>query len=620
MDSSRTEFQCRRYSSAPITIVIVLLSVAFIYWARPVLVPLALSVFFAFLLNPIVTYLQRRRIPRTASAFLVTIAAGVILVALGWLVSTQLMQLAERLPQYERRLTARIDELRENGRGSLLSKVQTFADRISKAVTGRTTAPDGSTPQPVVLVGEGSRSLTPIFSSLGPAMEPLAAFGLIIVQLIYLLVDSENLRDRFLTLAGQGNMTLSTKAMDEAGSRISNYLLAQFGLNVAYGVGVAIGLFMLGVPHALLWGFLAGLLRYIPYLGPIAAVCLPLLMSLMTTEGWTQPICVAILFLTLEIVSNAIVEPLVYGKSIGVSQSALIVAIAFWAWLWGPVGLVLAAPLTVCLAIIGKYVPTLKFFEVLLGDAPTLTADVRFYQRLLAHDQDGAFQVIALERDKKSLISIFDQILIPALCHARRDCAANQLDEEDVVLISTIAGEIGEELAITQPEKEIAEEEPAAKQSVRVKILACAAEKEADEAALKFLRFSLDLRQVVLETATTNRLASEVAALAEDSGAAIVCIITLPPGGIARTRLLCKKLRQKLPEVKIVVGRWGHDSPQDENQKQFIDAGADYLCSSVEETSQQLQKLAQLVRPASAATVTPPHFDVAGILLPTQIT
>ncbi len=613
MEPNRPEVQWRRYSGAPITIVVILLMVAFIYWASPVLVPLALSVLFAFLLNPIVTFLQRRRVPRTAAAFMVTIFAGLILAGLGWLVSSQLVQLAERLPQYEQRLTARIDELRENGRGSLLSKVQSFADRVSKAATGRSKATADAAPQPVVLVSEGSRSLTPIFSSLGPAMEPLAAIGLIIVQLIYLLVDAENLRDRFLSLAGQGNMTLSTKALDEAGSRISKYLMAQFGLNVAYGVGVTVGLFLLGVPHSLLWGFMAGLLRYIPYLGPIAAVFFPLLMSLMTTEGWMQPIGVGVLFITLEVLSNAIIEPVIYGKSIGISQSALIVAIAFWAWLWGPVGLVLAAPLTVCLAIVGKYVPTLKFFEILLGDTPTLSADVRFYQRLLAHDEDGAFQVVSAERGKQSLITLYDQILVPALCHARRDLAANRLDEEDVIALSTIAGDIGEELALTQPIVEAKAEESTETPVVPVKILACAAGEDADVAALKLLRYTLDPRQVMVEVATTNRLASEIASLAEDSGSAIVCIITLPPGGLSRTRLLCKKLRQRLPEIKIVVGRWGLDMAQAENQKQLIDAGADYLGTTAEETSSQLLRLAQLVRPVSGASVPPPHFQTTEV-------
>ena len=297
MELSRAERGWRRFSSSPTTIVLVLIAIGFVYWASPVLIPLALSVLLAFLLNPIVTFLQRRKVPRVAAAFLVTTAAVLLIGGIGWIFLSQLVQLGEQLPGYERKVTQRIDEIRENGQGSLFVKVQSFADSVTRAATRRGAAKIEDAPQRVVLVGDGSWSLTPLFSALGPVLEPLAALGLVIVQLIYLLIDSESLRDRFLRLAGQSNMTLTTRALDDVGSRISRYLLAQFGLNAAFGTLVGLGLWFLGVPHALLGGFMAGFLRYIPYLGPWLAVTFPLLLSLISTDGWLQPIGVVLLSL-----------------------------------------------------------------------------------------------------------------------------------------------------------------------------------------------------------------------------------------------------------------------------------------------------------------------------------
>jgi predicted PurR-regulated permease PerM len=607
---SQIETHWRRDRSFPITIVLVLLAIGFIYWASPVLVPLALSVLLAFLLNPLVTYLQRRGMPRSASAFLVTTVAVGLIGGLGWIFTSQLANLAEQLPEYERRVTTRIEEIRESGQTSLLNKVQGFIDRVSLAATRRTGIQGEETPQPVVLVGEGGRSLTPMFSALGPVMEPLAAIGLVIVQLIYLLIDTESIRDRFLRLAGQGNMPVTTRALDEASNRISRYLIAQFILNAAFGLLVTLGLWLFGVPHAPLCGLMAAFFRYIPYVGPWLAAILPLMLSLMTTDGWFQPIGVALVFGALELTSNLVVEPIVYGRSIGVSQSSLIIAIAFWAWMWGPMGLVLAAPLTVCLAIIGKYVPSLKFFDVLLGDSPALSPDVRFYQRLLAHDDDGAFQVVNVDRGKQSLISLFDRILVPALCSTKRDVVANRLDEDQAGAIAKIVSEIGEELAATQHPIEAEAENPAELSTRPVRTLLCAMRPGADEAAVKLLSCVTDPNLIDLEWGQTNRLASEITALAVESQISLIGIIAIPPGGLSRTRLLCKRLRESLPEAKIVVGRWGHDAVVEENNKQILNAGADSIASTLEETSSQLVGFARLMRPLTPSAVAAPHFDV----------
>jgi predicted PurR-regulated permease PerM len=591
-----------------VTLALVMVTTGFLYWARPVLVPVALAVLLAFLLSPLVTWLQRRFVPRVPAVLLVTTGAGILIGVLSWVFVAQVMHLAEKLPTYQENVTRRITEIREQGRNSLLSKVHSFVDGVIQAATRPqrpAVAEGGESPQPVILVGSREWAITPIFSALGPAVEPLATAGLVIVLLIYTLVERESVRDRLLRLVGHDHMTLTTKALDDAGHRISRYLLAQFALNASFGVVVAGGLWLLGLPHALLWGFLAAFLRYIPFLGPWLAAILPLSLSLMTASGWTQPVLILLLFLAFELLSNLVIEPLVYGHSIGVSQSSLIVAIAFWAWLWGPLGLVLAAPLTVCLVILGKYVPALKVFDILLGDEPPLSRDVRFYQRLLANDQDEASEVAREALQKSSLEQVFDQMLIPTLSYARRDMEADRLDAEEAEAVWRLTGEIGEDLALTQAGSTRASEDAEFPEQ-QIRILACAARDTADEVAVHLFARLLDPRLVEVEIANTDWLASEIISQAEELRPAVVCIAALPPGGLAHTRLLCKRLRKHMPELKIVVGRWGLTTDVESNRKQLSECGADFLGTTLEETSGQLVRLVQFLRPSPPHRAGPP--------------
>lgn len=597
MELVRTETISRRQVGIVLTFALVLMAAGVAYWASPVLIPLALAVLLAFLLNPIVSYLQKRGVPRSAAAFAVTASAVLLVVSLGWLFTSQVVQLAEQLPSYEKKVTDRIAEIRENGNSSLLNKIQGFAETVGKAASPGGESNAEPRPQRVILA-ENQSSLSPYLTALTPAMEPIAILGLVVVQLIYLLIDGENLRDRFLLLAGKGNLTVTTRAIDDASSRIGRYLLAQFALNVSFGVLVTVGLWLFGVPHAMLCGFLAGFLRYIPYLGPWLAVTLPVMLSFITSDGWVQPIGVVLVFGIFELISNVVVEPLVYGRSIGVSQSSLIVAIAFWAWLWGPVGLVLAAPLTVCLAIIGKYIPGLKFLDILLSDTPVLTTETRFYQRLLAHDEDGAFQIANADSDKHSLVEMYDQLLIPALIYAKRDAMSDRLGESEAEHLWALTAEIGDEIAIADCEAGKVAAEAATPPQGRVQLLACPSQDGADEASLKLIQTALDPSLIEIKTISKGRLASEVATIADDANAAIVLITALPPGGIARARLLCMRLRQRMPEVKIIIARCAKESNAAENHKRLLATGADFVCQSLEESVNQTVMLARLLRPS----------------------
>jgi predicted PurR-regulated permease PerM len=627
MAAARLSTAWQRAAGSLITLAAVMLTIGFLYWARPILVPIALAALLAFLLSPLVSWLQRRGLPRVPAVLLVTAWAGIVIAVLSWVFFAQVLHLAGQLPIYQENVTRRISEIRDQGRGSLFTKVQRFVDGVMYAATRPEQPPvvdNGELPQPVVLVGRGGWSLTPLFSALGPAVEPLATAGLVVILFIYSLVERESLRDRLLRLVGQGHMTMTTRALDEAGQRISRYLLAQFLLNASFGIVIACGLWLVGLPHAPLWGFLAAFLRYIPFLGPWLAAILPVSLSLMTAPGWSQPILVVLLFLTFELLSNLVIEPLVYGHSIGVSQASLIVAIAFWAWLWGPLGLVLAAPLTVCLVILGKYVPVLKFFDVLLGDDPPLAGDVRFYQRILAGDHDEAAEVARTCLQKTSLEEVYDQLLIPALSYTRADLEADRLAPEEAQIIWTTAGEIAEELVLAPAGRASVECQGTPNDSdpdspaKRIRILACAARDTADEVAMHLFARLLDPRLVELETSNTDWLASEVVSQVEQFRPGIVCIAALPPGGLAHTRLLCKRLRKRLPQIMIVVGRWGLTGDVEGNRSQISESGADFVGITMQETCGQVARLVQFLRSSSANTATlrtitasTPHFQEA---------
>ena len=443
-------------------------------------------------------------------------------------------------------------------------------------------------PTAVVMQAESPAWMSRLPALFMPLVELLGGLALALVLVVFMLLNREDLRNRVIRLIGHGRMTVMTKALDDAGQRVSRFLLMQFIINGSFGLALTIGLFAIQVPHAILWGFLAAVLRYVPYVGTLITSALLITLTLAAFTGWMQLFLVLGLILVLELITYNVVEPMLFSQSVGVSEVALLVAAAFWAFLWGPVGLVLSSPLTVCLVVLGRYVPQLEFLDVLLGDEPALKPDITYYQRLLARDQDEAAQLVLARVKKFPPEKVYDELLIPALNYVKRDRERDDLTEADEQFVLRANREIMEDLGERQlAAVEVAGVLPqviAAAAPLKMRVLGCPGHGEADRLALEMLQQLLDPAQWEVEILSMEMLSAERIALAGEMAPAVVCIGALPPGGLAHTRYLCKRLRARLPKAKILVGRWGLEGNEELNQEQLREAGADEVETTLLET------------------------------------
>jgi predicted PurR-regulated permease PerM len=568
------------------------LVVAILYMARALLMPIAVAILLTFLLHPLVSALERRRVPRILAVVLVV---ALVFSALGALVSTmawQVTSLAAELPRYRDNMRRKVAEIRGAGQGGVVEEVTETAREVTKELEkSDQSPPPGERPLPVVVRSERTG-----LWQLPSLLEGLAGAGVVVVLVIFMLLERDELRDRLFRLIGYARLTTTTRALDEAGRRISRYLLMQTAINVTFGLGVGVGLALIGLPYAALWGVLGAILRFIPYVGPWIAALAPIALSVATAVGWQQPILVAGLFLVLELLANMVLEPVLYGQSAGVSQVALLIAVAFWTWLWGAVGLALATPLTVCLVVLGKYVPELGFIGVLMADQPPLAHDARFYQRLLALDRDGAAGVV---RDYEGE-HVYDRVVVPALNRLERDHARGALDAGEHEAAVRVAREVLEADAAARreaggvapagvPDAEAPQEAP------RRLLLGAPARGASDEVALHLLRYLLEPAGWEVEVLSPRLLAAELLAAVEARRPAAVCIGAVPSGAAAaHTRYLCKRLRARFPELRLVVGRWAPGARVARIGDRILASGADHFATTLVGTRDQIRLLARL--------------------------
>jgi predicted PurR-regulated permease PerM len=579
------------------------LLVAALYWAKAVLLPVVLATLLTFVLSPLVTALQRVHVPRLAAVLATVVLALAVLGGLGRAVYSQVESLVEELPQRKAEIVRKITDVQGSMQGSLLDRVAKAIKDVTREVKkAENPGPtDGKTePIPVTVVSGSTPTYLLTFAS--PALEVILQAALVVVLLIFMLLQREDLRNRVIRLSGEGSITLLTKALDDAAGRISRFLLAQLLINGCFGMLAATGLWIIGVPYPLVWGLLAGALRYLPYIGAYVGATLPLLVALILLPTWTPVLLTIILFVCLELITANVVEPWIFGHSIGVSEVALLIAAAFWAWLWGPLGLVLSTPLTACLAVLGKYVPQLEFFDVLLGDEPVLSPDVRYYQRLLARDEDEAARLVEEYHQEHGGGEVFDKVLLPALLLTAINRDRGRLSEDDEHFIFQTTREVIDDLPAVPAEADqgraCATEagrrwQPAP--AAGVLVLGCPAHGEGEGIVLLMLQQMLDPARCRLEVLSADTLAAEVLQRVENEKPAAVFIASLPPRGLTHTRYLCKRLRSKFPRLKILVLLLGRDTQREPALARLRTAGADLVASSLEEGRSLLLPLVQVM-------------------------
>ena len=564
------------------------LVIACLYFAREIFIPFMLAVLLTFLLAPLVNLLQRARLPRVVAAVVTVLFAFSLVGGLGWLLYAQVTTLANDLPQYKDNITSKIRDLRRAGKAGTLAKAQSTV----KEVIGELQKEEPGTrkkPAPVVIEQQPAPELWHVPTAVGPLLELLARAGLVVVLVIFMLIERQGLLDRLIRLGGYGRLTMTTRVLDESRERISRYLLMQTLINSSFGLAIGAGLFFIGVPYALLWGVLAGALRFLPYVGAWVAASLPMILSLAIFPGWVEPLEVLAIFVVIELTIYLVVEPLLFSHSAGVSPLALLVTVAFWTWLWGPIGLVLGTPLTVCLVVLGKHVPELEFIVVLFGDEQVIPPDAALYQRLLKGDEDEALEVVEAQIKTGEVARVYDEVIVPALGRARADRVRGVLtDEEERAIVQTTRAMVEELEERVLPIAAARDGLDGGAGRPPIEVVACPARDEIDEVALLMLRQLLDPTRVRLHVVSAEQLASETVALADDRAPAVVVIGSVAPGGLAQIRYLAKRLRAHLPDVPIVVGRWCPDARLDEARAALTAAGVNEITTSLAQTRDQI--------------------------------
>jgi hypothetical protein len=403
-------------------------------------------------------------------------------------------------------------------------------------------------------------------SSSGPYLEFLGVSSFVLILVLFMLIGRKDLSDRIIVLFGHRQVSLTTRTMEEIGQRISRYLATFAMVNSGFGLVIGLGLGLIGVPFAILWGCMAAMLRFIPYVGPAVAFVLPLVFSFAHFPGWMQPLEVVALFAVVEVVLNSFLEPIIYGKTTGISALGLLVAAMFWTWLWGTMGLLLSTPMTVCLAVLGKYVPSLRFFATLLGEEAELDPDVRLYQRLVALDHAGAIEVVEGMLKKLPRVDVFDQVLVPALARAERDAERDELDEAEREFAWRVIGDVLDGLEGV-PDLSLASAASATDAGARsddsdtsvspVTLVGLAVQDTSDALVLRMLGQILVPAGLSLEIVTDTESSLQVAERVAEHSPRLVIVSHLPPEGLTLARYLVRRLRSQFADLPIIVGRWG---------------------------------------------------------------
>ncbi len=589
------------------------LVIATLYFGRQVLIPLASAVILTFLLTPIVSGLEKLRLGRVLSVFLVLLIGFTAIGSVGWLAANQLVEITRQLPGYKANIRAKLESIRGNANGDF-TKAATTLGELNKELTKPPDTPavppptqsipapprrqaakkesaadaPGSQDHPfTVNVAEPRLNIVQQAETLlGSLLGPFETTGVIVIFTLFMLIKREDLRDRVIRLTGHDRLHNITKALDDGTQRLSRFLLVQFVVNATYGILFGLGLYFLKVPHALLFGAMGGVLRYIPYLGTVIGAAFPIALSIAVFPGWKEVGMVLALFLVLELTLANLVEPMLYGSHTGVSPLAILVAAVFWAELWGPAGLILSTPLTLCLMVMGRHVLQFKFLEIALGDEPVLTPEAHLYQRLLATDHEEVGEIARTYLKERKLGDLYDAVLIPALGFAEQDRHNDVLDADKERFIYDCTDDLIEELN---------ELPGGVSAEVSGEVILCVPARDPSDGLVGRMLAQLlqrsGYRAQALAIGAVDDMLKEVSL----RDAQIVCVSALPPFAVGQARSLCKRLRASYPDVKVMVGLWNYDGGIVKARERFQNISIDFVAISLAGALERIRRASDVL-------------------------
>ena len=632
-----------RSSSTLATILVSVIVVATLYLAREVLVPVALAILLSFVLSPPVRFLQRWKTPRSLAVIVVVLFAFAAIFALGSFMVAQVNQLAGDLPTYQTTLREKINSVRNVAGGTgTLERASNILRDLGKEIDKPDTAPpvdktldaDRSVarPIPVEVRQPDPGAFRTLVSLISPLIQPLTATGIVVIFVIFILLQRVDLRNRLIRLAGSRDLQRTTTALDDAGERLSRLLLSQLALNAAFGVVIGIGLWIIGIPSAPLWGILAAVLRFVPYIGAVISAVFPLILAAAVGHGWSMVLWTGLFFVVVETVSGHVIEPLLYGRSTGLSPVAVVASATFWTWLWGPIGLVLATPLTICLVVLGTHVERLKFLDVLLGNQPPLSPPQLFYQRLLAGDPVEAIEQAQDYLKTHSLLDYHQDIAVAGLRLAADDSHRGQLSESQELRVRETVADILDDL---QAHKRTSRTQKSSHQKPRPDCLiiangddgdrreqSCQAGNSwreqnnilcvpggglVDEAAAMIVSQLLRQRGYEVHAETADALAVARIFTLDTKGAAVVCVCYAGEVSTARLGYVIRRLRRKVPDAFVLVCLLGDTRPADELTRVRDGSNADAVETALKDTISRVDRLAESTAVAPPPKAAPIH-------------
>ncbi len=557
--------------------------------AKAVLVPLALGIILAFLLTPLVRLFDRLRLPRFASVVLTMGLALGAVGAIGYVTWTQFAELSTQVTQYTSSMRTKVADLRL-GSDAALSQLARTVNRVTEQLDDNLA--DQKRAQPVRVVPPRMTPMERLHETMEGVFEPIASTVIVLVLVMFMLGQREDLRDRFIRLIGAANVTMTTRLMDEAAQRVSRFIVAQMLLNIAFGAIVTAGLYWIGVPYAALWGGLTAVLRFVPFVGTMLSSLMPALLAFAIFPGWAETLQALGLFLALDLLFAYFAEPIVFGQRTGVSSFALLISALFWIWVWGPIGLLLATPLTVCIAVLGRHVRSLRFLAVIFADEPALQPHVRYFQRLLARDEDEAHAVVNRKISAAGTTGAMDVVLIPALALAVQHRSHSEITEDDYNFILEATADIVQQFKPSKTPND----------DTALPIVGLATRTPVDQVLLEMLCLAINSTQARFHPIGSDVDGEGAIARAMGMDPDLVCVVSLSPTRGSEMRGYCRQLRSQRPNAKLLVLRPNvADSDFARSAARIKEAGADCVASSIAEALEGIERLCPACPPLEGA-------------------